>query len=67
MAGRRAIGVELKPSYYRQARKNIEAALRDWREGAHGDQAAIEFNDADDDEPAAEMEDATLDTEGGTR
>lgn len=27
--GRKAIGAELKPSYYRQALKNIEAALRD--------------------------------------
>ena len=27
--GRRAIGVELKPSYYRQARLNVEAALRE--------------------------------------
>ena len=25
MAGRRGIGVELKPSYYRQAKKNLEA------------------------------------------
>ena len=29
MAGRRGIGVELKPSYYRQAEQNIEAALAD--------------------------------------
>lgn len=28
MAGRRAIGIELKPSYYRQAERNIEAALK---------------------------------------
>jgi DNA modification methylase len=26
-AGRRGVGVELKPSYYRQAQKNIRAAL----------------------------------------
>jgi hypothetical protein len=26
MAGRRAIGIELKPSYFRQAHKNVEAA-----------------------------------------
>ena len=29
-AGRKAIGIELKPSYYRQAEKNIEAAAQDW-------------------------------------
>lgn len=30
--GRRAIGIELKPSYYRQARKNVAAALDDWKD-----------------------------------
>jgi DNA modification methylase len=34
-AGRRAIGIELKPSYYKQALRNIEAAGRD--EGAGAD------------------------------
>lgn len=33
LAGRKAIGVELKPSYYRQAAKNVEAAYRGDREG----------------------------------
>jgi hypothetical protein len=33
--GRRAVGVELKPSYYRQALKNVEAALLDAVEGDH--------------------------------
>jgi DNA modification methylase len=33
MAGRRGIGIELKTSYYRQAVKNIEAAVQGWREG----------------------------------
>ena len=28
--GRRGIGIELKPSYYRQAKRNIEAAVREW-------------------------------------
>lgn len=32
--GRKAIGIELKPTYYAQAARNIEAALRDWRDGA---------------------------------
>jgi DNA modification methylase len=31
--GRKAIGVELKPSYYRQAKKNIEAGMREEIEG----------------------------------
>lgn len=42
--GRRAIGVELKPSYYRQMLKNIAAALVANPE----EQAVIEFADADD-------------------
>jgi len=29
-AGRRAVGVELKPSYYKQAVKNVASALTDW-------------------------------------
>ena len=36
--GRRAIGIELKPSYYRQALKNIERALE-----PEAEQAAFEF------------------------
>ena len=28
--GRKGIGVELKPSYFRQAVRNVEAAMRDW-------------------------------------
>jgi hypothetical protein len=29
IAGRKGIGVELKPSYYRQAIKNLEMAIND--------------------------------------
>lgn len=36
LTGRRAVGIELKASYYRQAERNIEAALRAWQEGAGG-------------------------------
>jgi len=32
--GRKGIGIELKPSYYRQAVKNIRAAVEGYREGA---------------------------------
>lgn len=32
MAGRKAIGVELKQSYYRQALKNIEVAAQGWKQ-----------------------------------
>jgi hypothetical protein len=32
-SGRRCVGVELKGSYYRQARKNVAEALREHREG----------------------------------
>lgn len=32
MAGRRGVGIELKPSYYRQAERNIDAAVLGWRE-----------------------------------
>jgi DNA modification methylase len=31
--GRKAIGVELKPSYYRQAARNIAHAMHGWRDG----------------------------------
>lgn len=40
--GRRAIGIELKPSYYRQALKNIVHALED-RDRIDGDQPALPF------------------------
>jgi len=32
MNGRRSLGIELKPSYYRQAKKNIEAAAKGWQD-----------------------------------
>lgn len=32
--GRRAIGIELKPSYYEQAKRNVAAALREWTESS---------------------------------
>jgi len=32
-AGRRGVGVELKASYYRQAVRNVEAAVEEWMEG----------------------------------
>lgn len=37
--GRRAIGAELKPSYYRQAVRNIEAAMKGWRDNPAQDEA----------------------------
>ncbi len=48
-AGRKAVGIELKPSYYRQAVRNLEAASRD----VHNEQSALDFGeDAEiDDEP----------------
>lgn len=33
LAGRRGLGIELKPSYYSQAKRNLEAAVRQWRDG----------------------------------
>lgn len=39
-AGRRGIGIELKPTYYRQAKKNIQMALKEHTV----DQALLEFN-----------------------
>lgn len=30
--GRKAIGCELKPSYYKQAVRNLEAAANNWRD-----------------------------------
>lgn len=56
-AGRRGIGIELKPSYYRQAERNVEVA----REGKRDDsQDALEF-EADSDMPM-EDPDAIADT-----
>jgi len=43
--GRRGIGIELKPTYYRQAQKNIEAALTEWASGIRG-QAELDLTDA---------------------
>ena len=45
--GRRGVGIELKASYYRQAVKNVDAAIRFARDGA--DQRELEFG-----EPATE-------------
>ncbi len=42
--GRKAIGIELKPTYYRQAQRNIECALREWRD--HVGQTSLEFSGA---------------------
>lgn len=42
--GRKAIGIELKPSYYRQAIKNLDAAAaREWRPDT--DQKEIEYEE----------------------
>lgn len=35
-AGRRAIGIELKTSYYRQAIRNIETGIKEWRNDESG-------------------------------
>lgn len=43
--GRRGIGIELKPSYFRQAKRNVEDALRGWQSGTHDDQLALETAD----------------------
>ena len=51
-AGRPGIGIELKPSYYRQAKRNVEFAARN--PDTRTDQRAIEF---------AEGEDAGVDIE----
>ncbi len=45
MNGRRAIGIELKPSYYRQALKNIEFAMNGGIDVSA--QKAFEFNEMD--------------------
>jgi len=44
-AGRRAIGIELKPSYYRQAVKNIRAGVLGAIEET--DQGALDFDDSE--------------------
>jgi len=41
VAGRRGVGIELKPTYYRQAVKNIEAAETEWHH--HSGQEGLAF------------------------
>jgi hypothetical protein len=53
--GRRGIGIELKPSYFRQAKRNVEDALRGWTSGAQDDQLAIESTEASDEEEIDEV------------
>lgn len=51
--GRRGIGIELKASYFRQARRNIASVIANgWNEST--DQAALEFTDAPEDRDLAE-------------
>lgn len=33
VCGRRGIGIELKPTYYRQAQRNLDCATKEWRAG----------------------------------
>jgi len=44
MNGRRAMGVELKPSYYRQAVKNVASASSEWSQ--HKGQDELRFDEA---------------------
>lgn len=55
-AGRRAIGAELKPSYYRQAIKNIKKASEAGLSSI--DQPVFDFGDSEQDWPELETEDA---------
>lgn len=50
LADRRGIGIELKPSYYRQAIKNVEAAVAGVRFDQQTDQ--LDFENANDEEAA---------------
>ena len=43
--GRRAIGIELKPSYFRQAQQNCKAAKQDAE--ARSEQGRLAFQDAE--------------------
>jgi hypothetical protein len=49
--GRRGIGIELKASYFRQATRNVAAAVAAWRD--HDDQSALEFSGATEDAEAS--------------
>lgn len=40
--GRKALGIELKGAYYKQAKRNLDAAVNDWRE--HREQEALFVN-----------------------
>lgn len=41
MNGRKAIGVELKPSYYKQAKRNLECAVKGWSDVMHSETLAL--------------------------
>ena len=58
--GRKAVGIELKESYYRQAVKNIKAALA----VAQTEEATLEFEDDAEPEADAEFDMATADSKG---
>lgn len=52
--GRRAVGIELKPTYYRQAVRNIQFAIADYKRSEN--QSLFEFNNADDDDSRNDIE-----------
>lgn len=52
--GRKGVGVELKPTYYRQAVKNVARALLDWKDSP--DQRGFEFAGSPDTEAEEEVD-----------
>jgi hypothetical protein len=46
-AGRKGIGIELKPTYYHQAVKNVASALTEWMSGAEQDALPFAHTDGD--------------------
>lgn len=60
MSGRRGIGCELKPSYYRQSERNIEEVLKNgWHDDSGQEMLSFgeEFTPMDDEEPISDLHD----------
>jgi DNA modification methylase len=55
LMGRKAIGIELKPTYYRQAVKNCEAAAEGRRVHIEEETRSLELWDMDSQDDAMEM------------
>ncbi len=47
--GRKALGCELKPSYFKQAKKILAATEEGWRDAGYGESEGLKFDEPDSD------------------